>query len=74
MEFLRDLDVECPEPDKIMLLAQTGDETLNYKDGVTKYADSLQVVEAGGDHRFKDFDKHLPSIIKFLFSPSIDIK
>jgi predicted esterase YcpF (UPF0227 family) len=74
MEFLRDLDVECPAPDKIMLLAQTGDETLNYKDGVTKYAGSSQVIEEGGNHRFKDFDKHLPSIMKFLFSPSTDIK
>jgi predicted esterase YcpF (UPF0227 family) len=74
MEFLRDLDVECPQPDKIMLLVQTGDETLNYKDAVAKYADSPQVVEEGGDHRFKDFDKHLPNIMKFLFSPSTDIK
>lgn len=74
MEFLRDLEVECPEPDKIMLLAQTGDETLNYKDAVNKYAASLQVVEEGGNHRFKDFDKQLPNIIKFLFSLSTDIK
>jgi hypothetical protein len=74
MEFLRDFEVECPEPDKIMLLAQTGDETLNYKDAVNKYAASLQVVEEGGNHRFKDFDKQLPNIIKFLFSLSTDIK
>jgi predicted esterase YcpF (UPF0227 family) len=74
MEFLQDLDVECPQPDNIMLLLQTGDETLNYKDAVAKYAGSLQVVEEGGDHRFQDYNEHLPNIMKFLFSPSTDIK
>ncbi len=74
MEFLRDLDVECPQPDKIMLLVQTGDETLNYKAAVAKYAGSPQVVEEGGDHRFQDYDKHLPSIMKFLFTPSTELK
>ena len=74
MEFLQDLEVECPQPDKIMLLLQTGDETLNYKDAVAKYADSPQVVEEGGDHRFQDYDKHLPSIMNFLFAPSTEPK
>jgi predicted esterase YcpF (UPF0227 family) len=74
MEFLQDLEVECPQSDNIMLLVQTGDETLNYKAAVAKYAGSSQVVEEGGDHRFQDYNKHLPSIMKFLFSPSTDIK
>ncbi|MFQ3323088.1 MAG: putative esterase YcpF (UPF0227 family) [Pseudomonadales bacterium] len=74
MEFLQDLEVECPQPDKIMLLVQTGDETLDYKDAVAKYVGSPQVVEEGGDHRFQDFDKHLPSIMKFLFAPSTELK
>ena len=74
MEFLQELEVECPQPDKIMLLVQTGDETLDYKAAVAKYAGSPQVVEEGGDHRFQDFDKHLPSIMKFLFAPSTEPK
>ena len=74
MEFLQELEVECPHPDKIMLLVQTGDETLDYKAAVAKYAGSPQVVEEGGDHRFQDFDKHLPDIMKFLFAPSTELK
>jgi predicted esterase YcpF (UPF0227 family) len=74
MEFLQELEVECPQPDKIMLLVQTGDETLDYKAAVAKYAGSPQVVEEGGDHRFQDFDKHLPDIMKFLFAPSTELK
>ena len=73
IEFLANLDVECPVLDNILLLAQTGDETLDYRDAVAKYSGSAQVIEDGGDHRFQDYDKHLPKIIEFLFSPSHNI-
>ncbi len=71
MNFLQKLDVECPEPENILLLAQTGDETLDYSLAVAKYSESEQVVEEGGDHRFQHYEKHLPKIIEFLFAPSI---
>ncbi|MFA7553074.1 MAG: YqiA/YcfP family alpha/beta fold hydrolase [Spongiibacteraceae bacterium] len=64
---LRQLEVTTiNEPEKIMVLLQTGDETLDYRHAVEYYRGCLQQVEEGGDHRFQHFDKHLPNIMKFL--------
>jgi uncharacterized protein len=53
-------------PDRLWLLAQSGDEVLDYRDAVNFYAGCRQTVEAGGDHMFQGFDRYLPDIIKFL--------
>ncbi len=51
---------------QLMLMVQTGDETLDYRHAVNRYKDAIQIVEAGGDHRFQNFKKHLPEIFRFL--------
>lgn len=56
--------LSCPQ--NLLILVQTGDETLDYRDAVKYYADCPQVVEPGGDHRFQNYEKHLPQLIKFL--------
>ena len=48
------------------LLVQTGDETLDYQLAVRKYARCRQLVEPGGDHSFRNFDRHIPAAIAFL--------
>ena len=50
---------------KYLLLVQTGDEVLNYREATAFYAGARQVVEAGGDHSFADFAAHLPAIVQF---------
>jgi predicted esterase YcpF (UPF0227 family) len=55
-------------PNNLWLLAQMADEVLDYREAVEYYRDSPQIIEAGGDHRFQGFNRHLPSIIKFLGS------
>ena len=50
------------------VLLQTGDETLDYRLAVAKYAQSQLLVEQGGDHSFVGYQTHLPSIFRFLFS------
>jgi uncharacterized protein len=48
------------------LLVQTGDETLDYRDAIKKYANCKQTVEEGGDHSFQGFENHLNEIIEWL--------
>lgn len=48
------------------LLVQTGDETLDYRLAVQKYAGCKQTVEEGGDHAFQGFERYLPSCINFF--------
>ena len=55
-------------PDNYWLLLQTGDETLDYRDAVNKYAASKQLVEPGGDHSFVNFEQHLPAVMQFFRS------
>lgn len=64
---LRELEVDTlQQPQNLLVMVQTGDETLDYRRAVDYYRGCTQVVEEGGDHRFQHFDRHLPAIIEFL--------
>ena len=56
--------------DLYWLMVQTGDETLDYRDAVSKYQGCRQTVEAGGDHSFVGFDSWLNEIVDFFETPS----
>ena len=65
-EFLDTLDVNpIQSPGNFLLLVQTGDEVLDYQLAVTRYAQSLQVVQEGGSHRYEGFAAMLPAILEF---------
>tara|TARA_B100000809_G_C15103128_1_gene517695 strand:+ start:489 stop:1082 length:594 start_codon:yes stop_codon:yes gene_type:complete len=53
-------------PENYWLMAQTADETLDYRQAVEKYSACKQWVEEGGDHSFQNFERHIPSILEFL--------
>ncbi|MCC6201612.1 MAG: esterase YqiA [Gammaproteobacteria bacterium] len=53
-------------PDNYLLLAQEGDETLDYRLAVAKYAGCRQIIERGGSHGFDGFERHIPTAIEFL--------
>ncbi len=60
------LDVaQITRPERYLLLLQTGDEVLDYRDAVSYYAGARHIIEVGGDHGFVDFSRHLSTILDF---------
>lgn len=51
-----------------LILLETGDEVLNYKDAVQYYNGASIIIVQGGEHRFVSYEKYLPKIYDFLFS------
>lgn len=52
-------------PQRYLLLVETGDEVLDYRQAVARYAGCEQVVIEGGDHSLQSFPGHLPRILRF---------
>lgn len=50
---------------RYLLLVETLDEVLDYREAVNKYAGSRQIVVDGGDHGLKSFPEHIPLILEF---------
>src|SRR5690606_25265061 len=67
VEALRALETEALQcPANYWLRVQTGDETLDYRIAVDKYRGCRQLIEPGGDHRFQNFQRWLPDILRFF--------
>ena len=63
---LRALRVErITRPERYFLLAQSGDEVLDWREAVGYYGGAWQFVQGGGDHAFQDFDAQIPAILRF---------
>jgi predicted esterase YcpF (UPF0227 family) len=56
---------EITQPERYLVLLQTGDETLDYRDAEIKYKDSHCIIEQGGDHAFVDLERFIPKIMQF---------
>lgn len=67
-EFRRVYHETLKDRSRYYLLAQTGDETLDYRQAVERYQGCRQCIEEGGDHSFQNYEAHLPGIVEFLFS------
>lgn len=53
-------------PENLLLMVQSGDEALDFKEATAKYMASENIIEYGGDHGFQNFERWLPYIIRFL--------
>lgn len=51
--------------ERYLLLAQTGDEVLDFRDAVAHYAGCQQIIEPDGDHGFVDFERHFQTLLDF---------
>lgn len=66
LDELLDLRVASPtRPERYLLLAETGDAVLDYREAVAYYAGARQIVLDGGDHGFTRFAEYLPAILDF---------
>ena len=57
------------DPDRYLLVAATGDEVIDYRTMVRKYAGCEQVVIDGSDHALSDFDAYAGRVLDFCGLP-----
>lgn len=63
---LRALAVERPaHPERFLLMVQSGDEVLDWREAVAFYGGAWQLVEGGGDHGFRGFETQIPALLRF---------
>ena len=65
LEGWRALAVERPDPERYLLLLETGDEVLDWREAARKYEGARTVIRDGGDHTLQSFPEHLPRILAF---------
>lgn len=67
LEQLKDMEVlRLSKPESLLLLLQTGDETLGYQLATEKYIDCPSLIESGGSHSYEGFMARLASIFYFI--------
>lgn len=62
------LDIDTPTASdwsRYLLLVQTGDETLDYREATKRFHQSPSLIVGGGDHSFQGFERVLPTIMAF---------
>jgi predicted esterase YcpF (UPF0227 family) len=58
-------------PQRYLLIVETGDEVLDYRKALERYAGAEQLVIAGGDHSLQSFAQHLARILEFSRATSL---
>lgn len=67
MAVLTALDPGEPEyPERLLLLLQGGDETLDYREALQRFPRSPAWIQPAGDHRFQNLDRVVPAILGFF--------
>lgn len=61
----RALVVDRVDPERYLLLLETGDEVLDWREAARKYEGARTVIRDGGDHTLQSFPEHLPRILAF---------
>jgi hypothetical protein len=70
IDELRALEVpHLTDPSRYWLLVEAGDETLDYRQAVARYAGAKQTVLSGGDHSFTRWELYLDTVLDFARLP-----
>ncbi|MBN4063544.1 esterase YqiA [Cardiobacterium sp. AH-315-I02] len=63
---LEEMNVETiSKAQRYLVLLQTGDETLDYREAELKYKNSQCIIEQGGNHSFAGLERYIPQIMQF---------
>jgi len=62
---LHELEAPSITPAHYLLMVQTEDEVLDYRQAAEKYRDARQIVIEGGDHGFSSFAAYLDTVLRF---------
>jgi predicted esterase YcpF (UPF0227 family) len=65
LEGWRKLLVERIDPERYLLLLETGDEVLDWREAARKYEGARMVIRQGGDHSLQCFAQMIPRILRF---------
>ena len=65
LKQLEELKIATVDSSKYLLLLQTGDETLDYKEALAFLPDAKSIVVSGGTHQFEDFQNYFEIIDTF---------
>ena len=65
LEGWRALWIERVDPERYLLLLETGDEVLDWRDAARKYEGARTVIRDGGDHSLLSFPEHVGRILEF---------
>ena len=65
VDQLRALEVSDISPERYLLMVETGDEVLDYREAVSRYAGCRQMVFDGGDHSFTRFADCMPQLLEY---------
>lgn len=65
LEGWRALAVDRVEPERYLVLLETGDEVLDWRQASRKYEGARMVIRDGGDHTLQSFPEHIPRILAF---------
>lgn len=67
VDDLQSLYIDKPgQPEKLLLLSQTADETLDFREGTAHFHSSPAIIEYGGDHAFQNAERHFPFMLAFI--------
>jgi predicted esterase YcpF (UPF0227 family) len=66
VEMLKKYRVDEVKNGEYMLLLQTGDDVLDYRDAVAKLPNAQTVIEEGGTHPFEGIERHFERILAFF--------
>ena len=69
-EFVDELKVlalgQLTDPARYFTVIAKGDELLDWREMLARYAEGQVLLLEGSDHGLSDFDDHLPALIEFL--------
>lgn len=66
IDQLKALEVQpLTRPERYLIMLQTGDEVLDYRQAIEKYQGCPQIVIEGGDHGFQSFAEYIERIFAF---------